>query len=141
MALTVPFRREYEPGLAHVRGWLLFFYIHMSLTILAFLRVSLAAVVTALPVGRYDWIMALVLLVAMIGLLRRKAWAYYLFLLAGIFHLVRLSIGIIAAPGQMLVGDWMFDTPALGEWVITLAWVLYFLYSKRLYSVVFGART
>lgn len=138
MSLTIPFRREYEPALAKVRGWLLIFYIVTGLSILAYLRVSMAAVVTALQVGRYGWVIALVMLVAMIGLLRRKRWAYYLFVGIGLFLLVSGGLAMLTAPDQLLFQDWMFDMPILGEWLITLAWLLYFLFSKRVYSVIFG---
>ena len=67
MSLTIPFRREYDPTLARVGGWPLVFYIVIGLSILAYLRVSMAAVVTALQVGRYGWVIALVMLVAIIG--------------------------------------------------------------------------
>ena len=88
MSVAIPFRREYDPALARVGGWLLVFYIVTCLAILAYLRVSMAAVITALQVGRYGWVIALVMLVAMIGLLRRKRWAYYLFVGIGLFLLV-----------------------------------------------------
>ena len=45
---------------------------------------------------------------------------------------------MITAPDQLLFQDWMFDMPILGEWLITLAWLLYFLFSKPVYSVIFG---
>ena len=138
MSLTIPFRREYDPTLAKVGGWLLVFYIVIGLSILAYLRVSMAAVVTALQVGRYGWVIALVMLVAIIGLLRRKRWAYYLFVGIGLFLLVSGGIAMLTAPDQLLFQDWMFDMPILGEWLITLAWLLYFLFSKRVYSVIFG---
>ena len=138
MSLTIPFRREYDPALARVGGWLLVFYIVIGLSILAYLRVSMAAVVTALQVGRYGWVIALVMLVAIIGLLRRKRWAYYLFVGIGLFLLVSGGIAMLTAPDQLLFQDWMFDMPILGEWLITLAWLLYFLFSKRVYSVIFG---
>ncbi len=138
MSLTIPFRQEYDPALARVGGWLLIFYIVTGLTILAYLRVSMAAVITALQVGRYGWVIALVMLVAMIGLLRRKRWAYYLFVGIGLFLLVSGGLAMLTAPDQLLFQDWMFDMPILGEWLITLAWLLYFLFSKRVYSVIFG---
>lgn len=138
MSLTIPFRREYDPALARVGGWLLIFYIVTGLGILAYLRVSMAAVITALQVGRYGWVIALVMLVAMIGLLRRKRWAYYLFVGIGLFLLVSGGLAMLTAPDQLLFQDWMFDMPILGEWLITLAWLLYFLFSKRVYSVIFG---
>ena len=138
MAFSIPFRLEYVPELARVGGWLLVFYIFTTLSILAYLRVSMAAVVTALPVGRYGWVVALVTLVAMIGLLRRKPWAYYLFLGIGLYLLVSGGLAMIQAPHQLLFQDWMFDMPILGEWLLVLGWLLYFLYSKRVYSVVFG---
>ncbi len=138
MSLTIPFRQEYDPALARVGGWLLIFYIVTGLTILAYLRVSMAAVITALQVGRYGWVIALVMLVAMIGLMRRKRWAYYLFVGIGLFLLVSGGLAMLTAPDQLLFQDWMFDMPILGEWLITLAWLLYFLFSKRVYSVIFG---
>jgi hypothetical protein len=138
MSVTIPFRREYDPALAKVGGWLLIFYIVTGLSILAYLRVSMAAVITALQVGRYGWVIALVMLVAMIGLLRRKRWAYYLFVGIGLFLLVSGGLAMLTAPDQLLFQDWMFDMPILGEWLITLAWLLYFLFSKRVYSVIFG---
>ena len=138
MSLTIPFRQEYDPALARVGGWLLIFYIVTGLTILAYLRVSMAAVITALQVGRYGWVIALVMLVAMIGLLRRKRWAYYLFVGIGLFLLVSGGLAMLTAPDQLLFQDWMFDMPIPGEWLITLAWLLYFLFSKRVYSVIFG---
>jgi hypothetical protein len=138
MSVTIPFRQEYDPALARVGGWLLIFYIVTGLGILAYLRVSMAAVITALQVGRYGWAIALVMVVAMIGLLRRKQWAYYLFVGIGLFLLVSGGLSMLTAPDQLLFQDWMFDMPILGEWLITLGWLLYFLFSKRVYSVIFG---
>ncbi len=138
MSVTIPFRQEYDPALARVGGWLLIFYIVTGLGILAYLRVSMAAVITALQVGRYGWAIALVMVVAMIGLLRRKQWAYYLFVGIGLFLLVSGGLSMLSAPDQLLFQDWMFDMPILGEWLITLGWLLYFLFSKRVYSVIFG---
>jgi hypothetical protein len=138
MSVTIPFRQEYDPALARVGGWLLIFYIVTGLGILAYLRVSMAAVITALQVGRYGWAIALVMVVAMIGLLRRKQWAYYLFVGIGLFLLVSGGLSMLSAPDQLLFQDWMFDMPILGEWLITLGWLLYILFSKRVYSVIFG---
>ncbi len=138
MSVTIPFRQEYDPALARVGGWLLIFYIVTGLGILAYLRVSMAAVITALQVGRYGWAIALVMVVAMIGLLRRKQWAYYLFVGIGLFLLVSGGLSMLTAPDQLLFQDWMFDMPIFGEWLITLGWLLYFLFSKRVYSVIFG---
>jgi hypothetical protein len=45
---------------------------------------------------------------------------------------------MLTAPDQLLFQDWMFDMPILGEWLIVLGWLLYLLYSKRVYSVIFG---
>ncbi len=138
MSVTIPFRQEYDPALARVGGWLLIFYIVTGLGILAYLRVSMAALITALQVGRYGWAIALVMVVAMIGLLRRKQWAYYLFVGIGLFLLVSGGLSMLTEPDQLLFQDLMFDMPILGEWLITLGWLLYFLFSKRVYSVIFG---
>ena len=138
MSISIPLRQEYDPALAKVGGWLLIFYIVTGLSILAYVRVSMAAVVIALQVGRYAWVIALVMLVAMIGLLLRKRWAYYLFLGIGLFLLVSGGLAMLTAPDQLLFQDWMFDMPILGEWLIVLGWLLYLLYSKRVYSVIFG---
>ena len=138
MSVSIPFRQEYDPTLATVGGWLLIFYIFTGLSILAYLRVSMAAVIIALQVGRYGWVIALVMLLAMIGLLRRKRWAYYLFLGIGVFLLVGGGLAMLTAPDQLLFQDWMFDMPTLGEWLMVFGWLLYFLYSKRVYSVIFG---
>ena len=138
MSSLIPFKQEYDPALAKIGGWLLAFYIFAGLSILAYLRVSMAAVVTALQVGRYGWVIALVILVAMIGLLCRKRWAYYLFLGMGGFLLVDGGLAMFAAPDQLLLQDWMFDMPILGEWLLVLGWLLYFLCSRRIYSVIFG---
>ena len=138
MSISIPLRQEYDPALAKVGGWLLIFYIVTGLGILAYLRVSMAALITALQVGRYGWAIALVMVVAMIGLLRRKQWAYYLFVGIGLFLLVSGGLSMLTAPDQLLFQDWMFDMPILGEWLITLGWLLYFLFSKRVYSVIFG---
>ena len=138
MSISIPLRQEYDPALAKVGGWLLIFYIVTGLGILAYLRVSMAAVVIALQVGRYAWVIALIMLLAMIGLLLRKRWAYYLFLSIGLFLLVSGGLAMLTAPDRLLFQDWMFDMPILGEWLIVLGWLLYLLYSKRVYSVIFG---
>ncbi len=83
-------------------------------------------------------ILALLMLLAMIGLLLRKRWAYYLFLGIGLFLLVSGGLAMLNEPDQLLFQDWMFDMPILGEWLIVLGWSLYLLYSKRVYSVIFG---
>ena len=138
MFVLIPFKQEYDPALAKIGGWLLIFYIFIGLSILAYFRVSLAAIITALQVGRYGWVIALVMLVAMIGLLCRKRWSYYLFLGIGTFLLVDGGLAMLTAPEQLLLQDWMFDMPILGEWLMVFGWLLYFLYSKRVYSVIFG---
>ena len=138
MSSLIPFKQEYDPALAKIGGWLLVFYIFAGLSILAYLRVSIAAIITALPVGRYGWVIALVTLVAMIGLLCRKRWAYYLCLGMGAFLLADGGLAMLTAPDQLLLQDWMFDMPILGEWLMVLGWLLYFLYSRRIYSVIFG---
>ena len=134
MSSLIPFKQEYDPALAKIGGWLLVFYIFAGLSILAYLRVSIAAIITALPVGRYGWVIALVTLVAVIGLLCRN----YLFLGMGAFLLADGGLAMLTAPDQLLLQDWMFDMPILGEWLMVLGWLLYFLYSKRIYSVIFG---
>ena len=48
------------------------------------------------------------------------------------------GLAMLTAPDQLLLQDWMFDMPILGEWLMVLGWLLYFLYSKRIYSVIFG---
>jgi len=138
MFVLIPFKQEYDPALAKIGGWLLIFCVFIGLSILAYFRVSLAAIITALQVGRYGWVIALVMLVAMIGLLCRKRWSYYLFLGIGTFLLVDGGLAMLTAPEQLLLQDWMFDMPILGEWLMVFGWLLYFLYSKRVYSVIFG---
>ena len=48
-------------------------------------------------VGRYGWVIALVMLVAIIGLLRRKRWVYYLFVGIGLFLLVSGGTAMLTA--------------------------------------------
>lgn len=126
------------PALAKIRGWLLFFSIFSILTALAYLRVSAASVVTGMQHGRTEWILGVVLFVGIVGLLRRKSWAYYLLVAFGVYQLISMGWSMIQAPDQLLFRDWMFDMPILGEWLIAFAWLAYFLYSRRVYSVFFG---
>jgi len=135
----IPLRQEYMLELARVRGWLLFFYIFSILTILAYFRVSMASVMTGMQHGRTDWILGVVLLVGLVGLSKKKPWGYYVLVAFGAFQLLSMGWSMIQAPDQMLFRDWMFDMPILGEWLIVLAWFVYFLYSRRVYSVFFGS--
>ena len=66
---------------------------------------------------------------------------YYLFLAIGIFWLAATATTIISAPDQMLIKDWAFDLPVLGEFLITGALPSYLLYSRRVYSFCFGSET
>jgi len=137
--MAIHLRQEYDPDLARIRGWLAVFCGFAFLSILAFLRSALATVVSGAGGGGLVALgIALVLLVAWVGLLGHKRWSYYLFLIVGGFWLAMTTAGLISAPDQWLVGDWAFDAPLLGEFVITAVCLAYFLYSRRVYSVYFG---
>jgi hypothetical protein len=139
--MAIPLRQEYHPNLAKIRGWLAFFCGFSFLSILAFLRSAMATVISGTDGGLIALIIAAIMLVAWVGLLRRKRWTYYLFLIVGIFWLAVTAVAIIRAPDQLLLTDWAFDLPIFGEFLITAAWLAYFLYSRRVYSVYFGSST
>jgi hypothetical protein len=63
------------------------------------------------------------------------------YLALGAFWLASTVVAIVGAPNQLLLTDWAFDMPILGEFLITAAWLGYFLYSRRVYSVFFSAST
>jgi hypothetical protein len=136
--MAIPLRQEYDPGLTRIRGWLALFCGFAFLSILAFLRSAMATVISGSGGGLVSLIIAAVLLVAWIGLLRRKRWSYYLLLIVGFFWLAVTAAGLISAPDQWLFKDWAFDLPVIGEFVITAACLAYLLYSRRVYSVYFG---
>ena len=136
--MAIPLRQDYQPDLAGIRGWLAFFAVFAGLGCLAFLRSAMATVVAGRGGGLIALTIALCLLVAWIGLLRRWRWSYYLYLAIGAAWLVFTTLTIIGAPDQALTRDWAFDLPAVGELLVTAAWLAYFLYSRRVYSVYFG---
>ena len=137
--MQIPLRQDYAPDLARIRGWLLAFSLFAFLSILAFLRSAMATVISGVGGGGLiALVMALVLLIAWIGLLMHKRWSYYLYLATGLFWLIMTGLELITAPDQWLFGDWAFDAPVLGEFVLTAGWLAYFLYSRRVYSVYFG---
>ncbi|MDP6616027.1 MAG: hypothetical protein QF790_02540 [Gammaproteobacteria bacterium] len=131
-------RSEYQPELANKGGWLTVFFIFATLAFLAYLRGAAASVVSGIGGGLVSLVVAVVILVALIGLLWRKRWAYYGFLLIGAFVLVRQGLAMLSAPDQLFFTDWKFDLPILFEWLLALVWIIYFLLSRRVYSVVFG---
>lgn len=139
--MAIHLRQKYIPDLAKIRGWLAVFCGFAFLSFLAFLRSTLAAVMSGRDGALISLVIAVLILAAWIGLLRRKRWAYYLFLIIGIFWLVTTAVSIAGAPGQSLRKDWAFDLPILGEFLITAAWLAYFLYSRRVYSFFFRGET
>ena len=139
--MAIPLRQEYHPNLTSIRGWLAFFCGFAFFSFLAFLRSAMASVMSGTDGGLIALIIALSILVAWIGLLRRRRWAYYLFLVIGIFWLAVTAIAIAGAPDQSLLKDWAFDLPIAFEFLVTAAWLAYFLYSRRVYSVCFGSST
>ena len=139
--MTIHLRQEYHPNLTKIRGWLAVFSGFAFLSFLAFVRSALAAVVSGRDGALISLVIAALVLVAWVGLLRRKHWSYYLFLAIAIFWLAATAITIISAPDQMLIKDWAFDLPVLGEFLVTAAWLSYLLYSRRVYSFCFGSET
>lgn len=139
--MAIPLRQEYHPELATQRGWLAFFYGFSLLSMQAFLRSAMATVISGAGGGLIALIISVVMAVAWVGLLRRKRWAYYLYLALGAFWLASTAVAIVGAPDRLLLTDWAFDMPILGEFLITAVWLGYFLYSRRVYSVFFGAST
>ncbi|MDP6437209.1 MAG: hypothetical protein QF790_04605 [Gammaproteobacteria bacterium] len=132
-------RSEFQPELANKGGWLTVFFIFATLAFLAYLRAAAASVVSGIGGGMVSLVIALAILVALLGLLWRKRWAYYGFLLIGAFILVWQGLAILSAPDQLFFMDWKFDLPILFEWLLALVWTIYFLRSRRVYSVVFGS--
>jgi hypothetical protein len=139
--MPIPLRQEYHSNLAKIRGWLAIFCGFVFLSFLAFLRSALAEITSGKDGALLALIISALILVAWVGLLRRKRWAYYLFLVISIFWLIATAVAIVRAPGQMLLKDWAFDLPLLGEFLITAAWLGYLLYSRRVYSFYFGSAT
>ena len=110
---TLPIRQEYRPELASRGGWLGAFYCFSFLSGLAFLRSAMATVISGSGGGLTALILAVVILVAWLGLLMRKRWAYYVLLAVGVFWFAVTAVDMIAAPERMLVTDWAFDLPTL----------------------------
>ncbi|HJP03597.1 MAG: hypothetical protein CL799_11065 [Chromatiales bacterium] len=131
-------RSEFQPELANKGGWLTVFFIFATLAFLAYLRGAAASVVSGGAGGLASLVLAFAILVALIGLLRRKRWAYYLFLMIGAFVLVLQGFVMFSAPEQVFYTDWKFDLPIIFEWLLALGWSGYFLRSRRVYSVIFG---
>jgi len=129
-------RPEYQAALATKGGWLSIFIVFVLLAMLAFLRSAAASVVSGGVGGVMSLVLALLMFVPLIGLLIRKRWAYYMFLAVGIFLLIQLSLGMLASPDKLLYTDWKFDMPIVFEWLLTLGWIVYFLRSRRVYSVL-----
>jgi hypothetical protein len=137
--MAIPFRQEYRAELANKGGWLAFFFALSLLSVLAYFRMAMAAVISGAGQGLIALVVALVMLVAWIGLLRGKRWAYYLFLAVGGFLLAWMTIDMIAAPDMLFHRDWAFDIAIAFEWLIAAGWIVYLLSSRRVYSYVFGA--
>jgi hypothetical protein len=129
-------RAEYQASLASKGGWLGFFTFFSFLTMLAFLRGALASVVSGSGGALTSLVLGLITLVALAGLLLRKRWAYYLFVALGVFLLLQLGLVMLSTPDKLLYTDWKFDVPVIFEWLMALGWVLYFLRSRRVYSVL-----
>jgi len=129
-------RPEYHASLASKGGWLSIFKFFAVLTMLAFLRGALASVVSGSGGALMSLILGLITLVALVGLLLRKGWAYYLFVALGVFLLIKLGLAMLSAPDMLFYTDWKFDLPVIFEWLLALGWVLYFLRSRRVYSVL-----
>jgi len=129
-------RPEYQASLASKSGWLSVFIYFAFLTMLAFLRGAVASVMSGGTDGLSSLLLALITLVALAVLLLRKRWAYYLFVALGFFLLMQLGIAMLAAPDKLFYTDWKFDVPVIIEWLLALGWTLYFLRSRRVYSVL-----
>ena len=134
-------RQQYDANLANLRGWLLVFSGFAFLSSLAFVRAAMAAVISGRGGALISLVIAVLIFAAWAGLLRRRHWAYHLFLLIGVFWLAATVIEIFTAPNQILTRDWAFDLPALIEGLITIAWLAYLLGSRRVFSVFFGGDT
>lgn len=131
-------RPEYRAELASKGGWLSIFIVVAVLEVLAYLRSAAASVVSGGEGAQISLALFLAIFVALIGLLLRKRWSYYMFVLIGIFLLILLAMAMFASPDKLLFTDWKFDVPVLIEWFLVLAWTVYFMYSRRVYSVLFG---
>ena len=103
---------------------------------LAFLRGALASVVSGSGGALISLVLGLVTLVALIGLLLSKRSAYYLFVALGVFLILQFGLAMLSAPDKLFYTDWKFDLPVIFEWLLALGWVLYFLRSRRVYSVL-----
>ena len=103
---------------------------------LAFLRGAMASVMSGSGGGLVSLVLGLITLVALTVLLLRKRWAYYLFVALGVFLLIQLGISMLSAPDKLFYTDWKFDVPVVIEWLLALGWTLYFLRSRRVYSVL-----
>ena len=136
--MAIPIRQDYQPNLARIRGWLAVFSVFAFLSMLAFLRSAMATVISGSGGGLIALVIGASLLIAWVGLLMHKRWSYYLFLIVGLFWLAMMAVELMMAPDRWLIGDWAFDVPALGEFLLTATWLGYFLYSRRVYSVYFG---
>jgi hypothetical protein len=129
-------RPEYQASLTSKGGWLSVFIVFAFLTTLAFLRGALANVISGMPGGLLSLVLGLITLVAFTGLLLRKRWAYFLFITLGVCLLIQLGLAMLSAPDKLFYTDWRFDMPIVFEWVLALGWTLYFLRSRRVYSVL-----
>jgi hypothetical protein len=136
--MRIPLRQEFNPDLENKGGWLSFFLFFSVLSVLAFFRSAAATVVSGRGEGLTLLAIAIFLLVAVIGLVLRKRWAYYLMVFIGVFLLLYTAMLIFMAPGLAMVRDWAFDVPPLFEWMIVAGWLGYFLYSRRVYSFLFA---
>ena len=129
-------RPEYQASLASKGGWLSIFIFFAFLTMLAFLRGAMASVMSGSGGGLVSLVLGLITLVALAVLLLRKRWAYYLFVALGVFLLIQLGIAMLSDPDKLFYTDWKFDVPVAIEWLLALGWTLYFLCSRRVYSVL-----
>ena len=129
-------RPEYQASLASKGGWLSIYIFFAFLTMLTFFRGALASVVSGSGGALVSLTLGLITLVALAGLLKRKRWAYYLFVALGVFLLIQLGLAMLSAPDKLFYTDWKFDVPIVFEWLLALGWTLYFLSSRRVYSVL-----
>jgi hypothetical protein len=108
-------RPEYQASLASSGGWLRVFIIFALLTMPAFLRDALVSVASGSGGGLIALVLCLITMVALVGLLLGKRWAYYLFVAFGFFLLIQLGLAILSAPSNLLYTDWKFDVPVIFE--------------------------
>ena len=132
-------RPEYDARLAGRGGWLILLYCFLLLAALANLRAGFAGVMAGAGLDPVSLALAPALLVALIALLCRVRWSYYLLLLTGVVALLRLAAGLLAEPALAFATDWKFDLPLVAEIALTLIALLYLVRSRRVYSFLLAS--